>query len=328
MMLALPDPLLVWFLLSRRGHFSVDDLADRSAQMRVIRGGYSSSTIDRWFREPTRMDASRAAVLLALMDLKEEWAKFIAGDTLPPPVSGALDYEAGLAGRYAEADFVGCQERGLTPLSIAAQLVNIDSQLFTGSQSASWVGSVENWAGIITTYPDYFRCFLDRSHQIAAYWMFVCPKREHFEAGCLGDYPEHEITLSTLAPPDAATIDMFGPGMYVAADVSTNLKQVLGARLVMSFTYQCSRLVKSGRQIRRICVPVFSSDGRRLAERRFGLEPMPANINARYREQLGWHRAGADGAAFPELYFSWATHDVLRRTGIDSATDDASARIG
>lgn len=113
-------------------------------------------------------------------------------------------------------------------------------------------------------------------------------------------------------------VNIYGPALYVWADIQTSVKQWLGHRVIGPFLYHLKRLERACVQFSEICTPVATIDGRLRAER-FGLSRMPDEISHRYAGRMGW-KVGADpdGKLLPAVYIGRADEVLRRRAGMEN----------
>jgi hypothetical protein len=302
------DPDLYVFL--RRELLRSDGRLGRSARLdklaedwRCAFGGHcTGGRLDQWFRTPLRLTQANAERLLALGQLQDRWANFKASPAYLAKSTDAFGYKSTKYGHVREICLEEALANGLTPAQIAHELVKIDGELFDHFGDPSWVGSEEDWHEVIIQHPETWRIWLTDQNEILAYWMFVTPKPEFFNRGCLGDYPEYEIKPDTLQPIDSGSVQIYGPAMYVRKSVSEHfMRQVFGASIVCSFLYHLKRLSHAGIEIADVCVPVYSPEGEGYALM-FDVEKMPSVVNRRYAGRMGWASTQGPNGELPALY--------------------------
>lgn len=311
---ALADPELVIFLLNR---VRPDPQLNPLALAFSSGDEHKEADIDKSLRNPIYLSAQKAERILKWARLENEWQTFrtapgfVSGEELP------VRYDCRRFGRVESRSLEQLTREGVEPLSLAQQLVNIDTDLFSMFSEEDWVGTPEDWRDVLVFEPDCWRVFVAPDRTVLGYWMFLNPTREKFFEACVGGYPEYEITVETiekLVPHRPANI--YGPGLYVRKDIQNWDRSVLGSHLLISFLYHIKRLERRGVIFERICIPVCSEEGRKLAEDRFGLERMPEDINKLYAGNMGWRILTFGRKSLPAIYFRALESDIRYRAGL------------
>ncbi|MEO8374828.1 MAG: hypothetical protein ABI471_06355 [Sphingomonas bacterium] len=283
--------------------------------------GPKLSTIYRWFQQPTRMARCDAETLLDVLRCREEWVAYCASGEYLRETSNVFNYECQL-GSIREWNIEDWKKAAGSTSVLAEKLVKIDYELFQQENQSDWVGSSADWEEMLVAHPETWRVFVHHNGlewDVIGYWMFVSPTDEWFARACLGEYPEHKITLSTSKRLEDGVINIYGPGMYCRRGLKDHDKQTLASRIILSFLYNMDRLRILGIIFDRICIPVMSRDGQNLAEGRFGLSRMPEAISDRYALQMMWPRTGGEQDRLPALYFGNIDADLLARGGLTTS---------
>lgn len=284
----------------------------------------TAGRLDRWFRSPMRMRPGDARRLLDLCNLGAKWEaeRSQPGHLLIAP--GAFDYASIKFGRAREMSLDALVAEGVDFAAVMRQVVQIDVDLFrdliaSTTDTSRWVGEIDDWLEMFRSNPETWRVWLSDSGQVLAYWNWANPEPRTFSRAIAGDYPETEITLASVLPVGTAEpVNIYGPALYVRADIHDNVKQWLGHRIIASFLYHLKRLERAGVRFAEICTPVATTEGRRWAER-FELSRMPDEISHRYAARMGW-KVGAepDGRLLPAIYVGRVDDVLRRRAGLET----------
>lgn len=285
----------------------------------------TSGRLDRWFRDPFRMHPGNAQRLLRLCGLTAEWDAEREGGEHLTTMPGVFDYDSHQFGRVREMDLGALVVEGIDFATVMRQVVQLDVDLFrdlilpTEAGPTHWVGAVDDWMRVFTNFPETWRVWLSGTNEVLAYWNWANPEPRTFSRAMAGDYPEAEITVESLRPVGTSErVNIYGPALYVRADIQKSVKAWLAARVVASFLYHLKRLERSGVRFSEICTPVATADGRGWAER-FKLSRMPDAISYRYAERMAWKvRREADGSLLPALYVGQVDDVLRRRAGLIS----------
>lgn len=318
----LADPVLAQFLrerIRRDRSFTYEGLAARATSMFGARNAPGDTTLNKWVDVPTLITKDKAQKLLQVTELEAEWERFSAGLDSRFRISGAFDYESRERGLIRELDLTAVRAADIDPLQVAADLVEIDIGLFAGMGSADSIGTIDNWHKVIVAYPDTWRVFVDEGGRVLGYWLFVHPRRDVFLEACFGNYPEDQITPDTLCELTSQPVNMYGPGMYVRAEIAKEWEQkVLGANIQLSFLYNLRRLESENIHLSEICCPVYSAFGQKIVEK-FELQAMPEHVSERYAKHMRWERRTTSGVTLPAVYHGFIDPDLRRRAGLVGA---------